>query len=230
MTQLLVSVRSAVEARAAIAGGADIIDVKEPDNGSLGRASDQVIDQVMSEAADSAPVSAAMGELAEKNTAPPITDWVKAGLAGASDDWRHQLVELCDKVGRDRFIAVVYADAQLVAAPPTKQIITWAIKQKVAGVLIDTSVKDGKNLFDWCADDLPGWIDALQQQDMMIALAGSLHGKAFQKAVALKPNIVAVRGAACDGNDRCGLININKVQQLKQTIEQHTAPPAAHAG
>ena len=35
-TRLLVSVRSADEAEAAIAGGADVIDVKEPSHGPLG--------------------------------------------------------------------------------------------------------------------------------------------------------------------------------------------------
>ena len=37
--QLLVSVRSAEEARAALEGGAALIDVKEPSRGSLGSAS-----------------------------------------------------------------------------------------------------------------------------------------------------------------------------------------------
>ena len=35
--QLLVSVRNATEAAAAVLGGADILDVKEPANGPLGR-------------------------------------------------------------------------------------------------------------------------------------------------------------------------------------------------
>ena len=47
MTKLLVSVRCAEEATAALAGGADIIDVKEPRRGSLGRADDRVIREVM---------------------------------------------------------------------------------------------------------------------------------------------------------------------------------------
>ena len=36
--RLLVSVRNASEARAAINGGADVIDIKEPDHGPLGMA------------------------------------------------------------------------------------------------------------------------------------------------------------------------------------------------
>ena len=41
--RLLVSVRNAAEARIAVQGGADIVDVKEPHNGSLGRASAEVL-------------------------------------------------------------------------------------------------------------------------------------------------------------------------------------------
>ena len=47
MTRLLVSVRSVEEAEAALAGGADLIDVKEPTRGSLGRADDAVIAAIL---------------------------------------------------------------------------------------------------------------------------------------------------------------------------------------
>ena len=43
MTKLLVSVRDADEARDALSVGVDLLDVKEPDQGSLGRAADDVI-------------------------------------------------------------------------------------------------------------------------------------------------------------------------------------------
>ena len=56
MTRLLVSVRSAAEARTALAGGADVIDVKEPAHGSLGRASTEVIREVIDAVAGCVPV------------------------------------------------------------------------------------------------------------------------------------------------------------------------------
>ncbi|MEX0885938.1 MAG: (5-formylfuran-3-yl)methyl phosphate synthase, partial [Phycisphaeraceae bacterium] len=43
---LLVSVRNVAEARAAMAGGADVIDIKEPAAGALGAASPTTIQQV----------------------------------------------------------------------------------------------------------------------------------------------------------------------------------------
>ena len=64
MPGLLVSVRSADEARAALAGGADVIDIKEPGRGPLGRADEATWRAVRAEVAGRVPVSAALGELA----------------------------------------------------------------------------------------------------------------------------------------------------------------------
>ena len=63
MTQLLVSVRDAAEARTAVEGGADLIDIKEPARGPLGAADVDVVEQIIAEVAGRRPVSAALGEL-----------------------------------------------------------------------------------------------------------------------------------------------------------------------
>ena len=69
MTQLLVSVRNADEAVAAVRGGAHIIDVKEPHQGSLGCATPEVIvaiAEAIREVNDTQlPLSLALGELPE---------------------------------------------------------------------------------------------------------------------------------------------------------------------
>ena len=59
MTQLLVSVRSAAEAESAAAGGAGLIDVKEPSRGAMGKADDRTIADVVRAVAGRRPVSAA---------------------------------------------------------------------------------------------------------------------------------------------------------------------------
>jgi uncharacterized protein (UPF0264 family) len=98
---LLVSVRSVAEAHAALAGGASLIDVKEPLHGSLGRAPADVITGVVTTVAGRRPVSAALGELLEElgETIPPGLAFVKWGLAGCGQDreWRARLVRRqCD--------------------------------------------------------------------------------------------------------------------------------------
>jgi len=65
MTKLLVSVRSAQEALAALDGGADWIDIKEPNRGPLGAADASTVDDVLQAVSGRVPVSAAFGEMAD---------------------------------------------------------------------------------------------------------------------------------------------------------------------
>ena len=99
--RLLVSVRNAEEALSAIRGGADIIDVKEPAHGSLGRASLENLTAVgkclrdaMADAgravADPVPLSIALGEVEEWSSASPYFNHrgalqLNAGTHGTSD-------------------------------------------------------------------------------------------------------------------------------------------------
>ena len=98
MTRLLVSVRSAAEAEAALTGGAGLIDVKEPAHGALGRADEAIIADVVGVVAGRAPVSAALGELRDNPQAklPACLSslaFVKCGLAACAteDGWRSEL-------------------------------------------------------------------------------------------------------------------------------------------
>ena len=61
--KLLVSVVDAGEARAAAAAGADIVDVKNPAEGSLGAPSPAVIAAVRAAVPAELPVSAAIGDM-----------------------------------------------------------------------------------------------------------------------------------------------------------------------
>ncbi|MBI3863420.1 MAG: hypothetical protein HY290_16135, partial [Planctomycetia bacterium] len=89
--QLLVSVRSAAEAAAAIAGGCDVLDVKEPSRGPLGMADVSTIAAIIDAARaaqPSAPVSVALGEAADwaPDRQPPQLPagiaYLKLGTAG----------------------------------------------------------------------------------------------------------------------------------------------------
>jgi uncharacterized protein (UPF0264 family) len=86
--RLLVSVRNAAETAAALAGGADLIDVKEPDRGSLGAADARQIAEVVRHVAGRVPVSVALGELTDV-VGQPLPDltgvtYAKLGLAGCA--------------------------------------------------------------------------------------------------------------------------------------------------
>ena len=63
MRLLCVSVIDAGEARAAAAAGADIVDVKNPTEGSLGAPAPAVIAQVRAATPEELPVSVAIGDM-----------------------------------------------------------------------------------------------------------------------------------------------------------------------
>ena len=130
MTNLLVSVRSAEEAEAALAGGAGLIDVKEPNHGALGFAGEDVIEEVLRVVDGRCPVSAALGELSSRLrlSARGIRDassslipralsrkrlaFAKWGLAGC-DTWAHELTQVAAHLPTGcRPVAVAYADWQ----------------------------------------------------------------------------------------------------------------------
>ena len=66
--QLLVSVRDEIEAEAAVAGGADIIDAKEPLAGALGAVSCEVLRAIVAAVRGARPVTAALGDAADDHT------------------------------------------------------------------------------------------------------------------------------------------------------------------
>jgi (5-formylfuran-3-yl)methyl phosphate synthase len=231
MTQLLVSVRSAVEARAAVAGGASIIDVKEPRRGSLGRADVATWGDVRGVVPGSIPVSVALGELNEWSTQAaegiPRLAWSgiafrKLGLSGATD-WRERWSELRRGLDRDSpsgvrpdWIAVVYTDWKRAQAPDPESVIDAAIAiDECRGVLFDTWDKSTATVTDRTCERQ---LDRIRQAGRLIALAGKLDVESIVRLKALSPDIFAVRGAACQGGDRLGPIDPDRVAMLAQAV------------
>lgn len=228
--QLLVSVRSASEAHRAIAGGAHVIDVKEPTRGPLGMADTPVIEAVRDLTHERITLSIALGELADEppTPLPRGVDFVKAGLARAPTDWRGQLSRLFERVAPAAGIAVAYADYQRANAPAPGEVFDWAYEHQAAGVLVDTAVKGGGGLFDWVDEaTLRHWIDTAHSAGLIVALAGSLQDDGLTQAAALGADIVAVRGVACRDGDREGEIDTDKVRRLVGLIATRSGSEAA---
>ncbi|MCI0680861.1 MAG: (5-formylfuran-3-yl)methyl phosphate synthase [Gemmataceae bacterium] len=229
MSGLLVSVRSAAEARVAMAGGAAVIDVKEPARGSLGRADDATIAAVVRTVAACLPVSAALGELID--AAPPPrcfgVGFVKWGLAGAARlDWRGQLGRGLELPGPQR-VVVAYADWQCAQAPPIDEVVTFACERPGGALLVDTHCKDAAalslgrrpTLLDWLAvADVVEICRRCREAHVLVALAGSLGPNEIETLLPARPNLFAVRGAVCDGSDRTATIDLGKVRDLTSLV------------
>ena len=90
---LLVSVACATEATAALTGGADFIDAKDPLTGALGAVSPTILREIHDVCAGRRPVTAALGDAVDETTlehaastfAAAGTRFVKVGFAGIAD-------------------------------------------------------------------------------------------------------------------------------------------------
>jgi uncharacterized protein (UPF0264 family) len=223
--RLLISVRSPQEALAAIQGGADIIDVKEPQHGSLGRASAAVIADI-ARTIDVLPLSAALGELREPLDSAELQQivrhvgWVKVGLSGlAHADWRSRWLELCEQIREIspeiKLIAVVYADAKTCGAPAAEDVISAALSADVPGVLFDTYEKQGRSLLDSISRrEISDGIEDLHAAGRFVALAGSINLSHLEDLLELRPDIIAVRSAVCRG-DRTSAVDADLVARFR---------------
>src|SRR5215471_18006358 len=94
--RLLVSARNAADAAAAVAGGADIVDAKEPSAGALGTVTIDVLSEILSTVNTACPVSAALGDATDaaalercvRAHAGQGVAFVKIGFAGIADGAR----------------------------------------------------------------------------------------------------------------------------------------------
>jgi (5-formylfuran-3-yl)methyl phosphate synthase len=233
MTQLLVSVRSVAEAAAALAGGAAVIDVKEPTNGSLGRADAGTTADVIRFVAGRRPVSAALGELTE-DAAPNIAGlkYVKWGLAGCNGlNWRYELAAARHRLRQmpdyGAPVAAAYVDWERANAPPPQEVAAFAVEQRWPVVLLDTWKKDGASLFDWLAPSCVADLSRRCQADgVRVALAGSLGFDHLELVRDLHPDWLAVRGAVCRSGWRNGIIDPKRIRRLASALATVSLAPA----
>jgi uncharacterized protein (UPF0264 family) len=227
--RLLVSVVDAGEAGAAAAAGAEIVDVKNPAEGSLGAPSPAVIAAIRAAVPDALPVSAAIGDmpnlpgtaaLAALGAAHSGAAFVKVGLWGASTE--AEAVALLRAVREAApgaaVVAGAYADARRVPHAPLAPELLPRVA-RAAGVdvcLLDTAVKDGRGLLDWLAPAaLTALVAEAHELGLAIALAGALRADDLPVVGATGADIVGVRSAACAEDRRTGSLDPTRVRALR---------------
>ena len=226
--KLLVSVVDAAEARAAAAAGADIVDVKNPAEGSLGAPEPAVIAGVRAAVPAELPVSAAIGDmpnlpgtaaLAALGAARSGATFVKVGLWGVSteDDAVGLLRAVRDAVPGAVVVAAAYADASRVAHAP----LAPELLPRVAGAagvetcLLDTAVKDGRGLLEWLSPDaLSSLVADAHGAGLQVALAGALRAEELPLIGETGADIAGVRSAACADGRRSGPLDEARVRAL----------------
>jgi uncharacterized protein (UPF0264 family) len=229
MPGLLVSVRSADEVPAALEGGADLIDVKEPAKGPLAPAEAEVVAAVIDAVDGQVPVSAALGEW----TPNAITDahwhlelplqYVKWGLAGytPTPGWGEDLLDTRRElpIGAEMVI-VAYADWERAKSVPPAEVAKFAKRFRFKAFLLDTWGKDGKTtLLDFMsAREIAELVDGLKRVSTTVAIGGSLRPEQLRQLKGVVPDYFAVRTSACAAGKRDGVIDATRVRKWKELL------------
>lgn len=233
--ELLVSAINLEEAKEAKLGGADILDVKNPKEGSLGANFPWVIKQISDFADNEIIVSTTIGDvpykpgtvsLAALGSAVSGSNYVKVGLYGTQN--YDQALEVMNAVVKtireyDENIVVVacgYADAYKVGSILPEDIPRVAKDSRSDIAMLDTYIKDGHRLTDHMTEDeLKDFVQKSHDYGLKVALAGSVNKDDVAMLKRVGCDIMGVRGCVCTGGDRNkGSINHRLVQELKDNI------------
>lgn len=243
--RLLISVAAAAEVAAALEGGADVVDIKQPSEGSLGAPQPALIRRVRPYVAPPVELSVAIGDaphlpgtfaLAALGAAGCGVDYVKVGVLGSKR--APEAVALLSAVRRaalegnprTRVLAVAYADAARVGAPPPHSLPDIARDSGIEGVVLDTNIKDGTSVFAALGESaIAAFLDAARNADLLTGLAGSLSAGDLSRLRRLGPDLVGVRGAACEGG-RTGRVSALRVRGLRAALglSVPASPLSAH--
>ena len=226
---LLVSVRSAAEAAAALAGGADIVDAKEPHAGALGAVSLDVLRGIHRVVATRRPLSAAIGdatdEAAIERTAREVAAagalFVKVGFSGIAGATRMAALAAAahrgvvdGSAGRSALVAVGYADADETVSLVPSALVDLAARAGARAVLLDTANKNGPGLRALIDPDvLAAWVAHAHASGLRVALAGKLTADDLPFVRDTGADIAGVRAAACEGG-RTGRVTPERVAAL----------------
>jgi len=230
---LLASVRSLAEAEQAVAGGADLIDMKEPRHGALGAVETTVIQQVVARYHALRPLSATVGDLPAavdgeylcervRAVADCGVDYVKVGLrcgAGSSSaSSAEALVRHLAPLAADGIplVMVVAADHGL----PDADLVDALAAAGVLGVMLDT---EDKGLGSLCqvlsVASIAGFCALVRRRGLLLGLAGSLIMDDIAALAPLAPDYLGFRGALCRSG-RSGELDGLLVREARFRLDQ----------
>ncbi len=118
------------------------------------------------------------------------------------------------------WVAVAYADHENAGSPPWWEVLQAAESSNCEILLIDTHGKDRLTTLDWlCESELVEIRQRCHCSQLSFALAGQLNRTHLPTIKRIQPDVFAVRGAVCDGLDRCSTVSADKVRALKMALQ-----------
>ena len=221
MSKILASIQNISEAEILINSGIDIIDLKDPSKGALGKLNNSDIEEIINFIAKKKLTSSTIGDLPNnkdlisKNVSElSVTDidFIKIGVF--DNNYIKTLSELnsCKKL-----IEVFFADLFL---PKEKDLLILK-ESGFYGVMIDTSNKKLGNIFNHATtSDISNFVTKAKKLELLTGIAGSINESHINKIIKLNPNYMGVRGALCEDKlIRNSTISADNVKNIVQQVK-----------
>jgi dihydroneopterin aldolase len=222
MTLLLASVRNTREAETALAAGADIIDLKDPERGALGALDAGSIRTIVAAVASRAPVSATIGDLpfltdvigpAIRAAADCGVDLVKVGLFGPCTASGLHCLERQAANGV-RIVLVVFAEH---LEPLPFDALAGA---GLHGVMLDTADKTTGSLLDKLPMPvLRQFVAGACAVRLLAGLAGSLRKQQIADLLPLQADYLGFRSALCRDGRRDGELDAERIAGIHALLQ-----------
>ncbi len=228
MSKILISIKDPDEAAEVIAaGGVDVLDIKNPSEGTLGANTPWVIEEIKG-LAKGMEIAASIGDLDYK---PGTASLAAYGVAKLGMDYvtasmyavktKEQVVDMALKLSRaiDDFdcelIVSGYADYKRVGCANPFEYVGELDRADL--VMIDTAIKDGTNILDFAsAENLSDFIERAREMGLKSIIAGSMRYPQLPVVAGLKPNFLGFRGIVCEG----GVVKKELVSRLKEELNK----------
>lgn len=233
--KLLVSPKNYSEARKIFKYPVDIIDIKNPDFGSLGAPYPWDIRKIIAGGRKyEKKFSVAVGDLDYRPTEYSLSvigagffapDYIKFGLYKFNNV--NEAINLVNTVKKSlkminkniKLVVSGYADYKRIKSFSPEEIFYIVRKSRPDVVMFDTYIKDGKSLFDFISyKEIREIVNKFRRIKLKVTLAGSLRFKHLNLIKTISPDIIGVRGLVCKNFDRNKEVDIKNLKKLIEIL------------
>jgi len=231
----LITVINKEEAEKVIKVGCDILDIKNPREGSLGAPEPWIIGAIKEIVPPNMEVSVAVGDvpnlpctvaLAVVGAAKFSPDYIKIGLKGPKNkEEAFNLVKIVTENLKNlniktKLVIAGFADYERIGSVNPLELPEIAAECGVNVCMIDTAIKDGKTLLDFLSiKELTEFVKSCHNKNLLTALAGSLNETHVEIIAKTGVDIFGVRGAVCASKNREKRLEEGLVENILSKIK-----------
>ena len=224
MSKVLGSIKNLEEAKTLLNSSIDIIDLKDPSKGALGKLENSEMNLILDYINNKKLTSSTVGDLPNdeniiadtvQDVSEKNVDFIKIGVYE-----KNYIQTLCKVKSNKKLIAVFFADKFI----PDLIILETLKKSGFSGVMIDTCNKSLGNLFNHISlYEIDKFLTNTKKVNLISGIAGSINSEHLDRIVELNPTYIGFRGALCEDNKlRNSSISKNNVENILNLIKNPT--------